>query len=200
MDTRSDLVREKPTESRYDLNTSRHENSSAVRRCDAVCCYRSDAKAGIFTFRRRLARPARLTPTPGRSIIRKASANISLRASCGSMKGIFRITTATAKAIQFWGRLPLADRRFVLSAGIGPYRYFDTTTAQESGSYSDVHGWGVVYSVRAAYYSTNRWVTQLQLNRVHVQRGPDATSVISVLAINSMRQTGPDRATGPRAG
>ena len=82
------------------------------------------------------------------------------------------------QAVQFWGRLPLADRRFVVSAGVGPYRYFDTTTAEQGGSYSDVHGWGVVYSVRAAYYSSSRWVTQLQLNRVHVQRGPDATSMM----------------------
>lgn len=82
------------------------------------------------------------------------------------------------QAIQLWARLPLANRRFVISAGVGPYRYFDTTTSQQGGSYSDTHGWGVVYSVRAAYYTSNRWVAQLGLNRVHVQRGPDATSVM----------------------
>ncbi|RDK03084.1 hypothetical protein [Paraburkholderia lacunae] len=80
--------------------------------------------------------------------------------------------------IQLWGRIPVGSPQFVLQAGIGPYRYFDTTTAQQGGSYSDTHGWGVVYSVRAAYYASSRWITQLQLNRVHVQRGPDATSVM----------------------
>lgn len=80
--------------------------------------------------------------------------------------------------IQLWARLPAASPQFVLQAGIGPYRYFDTTTALQGGSYSNVHGWGVVYSVRAAYYASNRWITQLQLNRVHVQRGPDSTGVM----------------------
>jgi hypothetical protein len=80
--------------------------------------------------------------------------------------------------LQLWGRIPVGNPKFVLQAGIGPYRYFDTTTAGQGGSYSDTHGWGVVYSVRAAYYASNRWITQLQLNRVHVQRGPDATSVM----------------------
>lgn len=82
------------------------------------------------------------------------------------------------QAVQFWGRLPLENRRLVLSAGLGPYRYFDTTTADQGGSYSDTHGWGVVYSVRAAYYASNRWIMQLGLNRIQVQRGPDATSVM----------------------
>jgi hypothetical protein len=80
--------------------------------------------------------------------------------------------------IQLWGRIPVGSPQFVLQAGIGPYRYFDTTTAVQGGSYSDTHGWGVVYSVRAAYYASSRWITQLQLNRVHVQRGPDATSLM----------------------
>ena len=80
--------------------------------------------------------------------------------------------------IQLWARMPVGGPQFVLQAGVGPYRYFDTTTSEQGGSYSDTHGWGVVYSVRGAYYASNRWITQLQLNRVHVQRGPDATSVM----------------------
>ncbi|QBR01194.1 hypothetical protein E1956_28690 [Paraburkholderia pallida] len=80
--------------------------------------------------------------------------------------------------VQLWARVPVGSPQFVLQAGIGPYRYFDTTTADQGGSYSDVHGWGVVYSVRASWYAANRWVTQLQLNRVHVQRGPDSTGVM----------------------
>jgi hypothetical protein len=82
------------------------------------------------------------------------------------------------QAIQFWGRLPLAQRRFVLSAGVGPYRYFDTIPAAEGRGFSDSHGWGVLASVRAAYYTSHRWVTQLQLNRVHTFSGPDTTSVM----------------------
>ncbi|WP_260854210.1 porin family protein [Paraburkholderia sp. BCC1886] len=82
--------------------------------------------------------------------------------------------------LQLWGRLPVGSPQFVVQAGVGPYRYFDTTTPRDApaGEYSNIHGWGVVYSVRAAYYASSRWVAQLQLNRVHVQRGPDASSVM----------------------
>jgi hypothetical protein len=80
--------------------------------------------------------------------------------------------------IQFWALVPLGSPQFVLQAGLGPYRYFDTTTAEQGESYSDVHGWGIVYSVRASWYASNRWVTQLQLNRVQVPNGPDSTGVM----------------------
>ena len=80
--------------------------------------------------------------------------------------------------VQGWVRLPLAERRLVFSAGIGPYRYFDTSTDQQGSSYSDLHGWGVVYSLRTQYYMSNRWIAQLQLNRVQVQRGPNTNSAM----------------------
>lgn len=82
------------------------------------------------------------------------------------------------QAVQLWARLPLVRRQFVISAGVGPYRYFDTTVADLGGSYSNDHGWGVLYSLRAQYYASDRWIAQLQLNRVHVQRGPDATAIM----------------------
>ena len=82
------------------------------------------------------------------------------------------------QAVQFWGRVPLDNRRFVLSAGVGPYRYFDTVPAGEGRGYSNTHGWGVLMSVRAAYYTSHRWITQLQLNRAQVFSGPATTSVM----------------------
>jgi hypothetical protein len=82
------------------------------------------------------------------------------------------------QAVQFWARLPLAERRFVLQAGLGPYRYFDTTTPEQGGTYSNLHGWGVVYSARAAYYLSNRVVLQLQFNRVHISGGPNTTGLL----------------------
>lgn len=79
---------------------------------------------------------------------------------------------------QLWGRLPVISPQFIVSAGVGPYRYFDTVTGTGDGSYDNVHGWGVIYSLRAAYYASSRWVTQLQLDRVHVQSGPDSTALL----------------------
>lgn len=80
--------------------------------------------------------------------------------------------------VQLWGRLPLAQRRFVFALGVGPYRYFDTETAAQGLGYSDTHGWGVVYSARATWYSAHRWTANLQLNRVQVAHGPSTTALM----------------------
>ena len=80
--------------------------------------------------------------------------------------------------VQVWGRLPLAQRRFVVALGAGPYRYFDTEAAERGLGYSNTHGWGVVYSARATWYSSQRWTANLQLNHVQVVNGPSTTAVM----------------------
>lgn len=80
--------------------------------------------------------------------------------------------------VQVWARLPLAQRRLVFALGVGPYRYFDTEVAKEGLDYSNTHGWGVVYSARATWYSTHRWTANLQLNRVQVANGPSTTALM----------------------
>jgi hypothetical protein len=79
---------------------------------------------------------------------------------------------------QAWARLPLAQRRFVVALGVGPYRYFDTEAASQGLAYSNTHGWGVVYSARATWYSSHRWTANLQLNRVITDRGPATTALM----------------------
>jgi len=44
------------------------------------------------------------------------------------------------QAFQIWGRVPLWNDRLELSAGAGPYRYFDTSQAQAGRDYSNTHG------------------------------------------------------------
>ncbi|QGZ63259.1 hypothetical protein [Paraburkholderia acidisoli] len=82
------------------------------------------------------------------------------------------------QTIQAWARLPLAQRRLVFALGVGPYRYFDTEAASKGEGYSNTHGWGVVYSARATYYSAHRWTANLQLNRVQVTNGPSTTALM----------------------
>jgi hypothetical protein len=82
------------------------------------------------------------------------------------------------QTFQAWARLPLAQRRLVFALGVGPYRYFDTEAAQSGQGYSNTHGWGVVYSARATWYSAHRWTANLQLNRVQVTRGPSTTALM----------------------
>jgi hypothetical protein len=82
------------------------------------------------------------------------------------------------QAVQIWGRLPLAQNRFVFSLGVGPYRYFDTEAASQGQGYSNTHGWGGLFSARATWYTSRRWTTSLQLNRVQVSHGPSTTAVL----------------------
>ncbi len=56
--------------------------------------------------------------------------------------------------MQVWGGCPLAQGRFVIAPGVGPYRYFDTEATEQGLGYSNTHGWGVVYSGRATWYSS----------------------------------------------
>lgn len=81
-------------------------------------------------------------------------------------------------AVQGWGRLPLWNDRLELSAGVGPYRYFDTTAARAGGDYSNTHGWGALWSVRAAWYFDRRWIAQMQLNHIQAFGGRDTTALL----------------------
>jgi hypothetical protein len=67
---------------------------------------------------------------------------------------------------QFWLRWPSPSRRFALSAGVGPYRYYDTTHLPGVGV-TDAHGWGVIGSAAAYWYLRNPWVLEARYNYVH---------------------------------
>ncbi|SAL49480.1 hypothetical protein AWB70_03985 [Caballeronia cordobensis] len=99
------------------------------------------------------------------------------------------------QAVQFWGRLPLWNNRLELSAGAGPYRWFDTKQAQLGGGYSNTHGWGGLFSLRAAYYFDNRWIAEVKLNRVQAYGGPDTTALLFGIGYQLDAPDGP----GPRA-
>lgn len=65
---------------------------------------------------------------------------------------------------QIWLRWVGDSRRFALSAGIGPYRYYDTTYLTSTGAVTDAHDWGVLGSVAAQWYWRAPWVLQLRYN------------------------------------
>ena len=70
------------------------------------------------------------------------------------------------QSIQIWGRTNVLDRRLSLAAGVGPYRYFDTTVSSAGDGYGNVHGWGTVGSLAATYYTGSRWLYQMRFNRI----------------------------------
>jgi len=99
------------------------------------------------------------------------------------------------QTVQIWGRLPLWNDRLELSAGAGPYRYFDTSQAKAGGDYANTHGWGGVFTLRAAYYFDSRWIAEMRLNRVQAFGGPDTTALIFGIGYQLDAPEGP----GPRA-
>jgi hypothetical protein len=68
---------------------------------------------------------------------------------------------------QLWLRWLSDSRRLALSAGVGPYRYYDTTYLLSAGGVTDAHDWGVIYSAAAHWYFRAPWVLQLRYNYVH---------------------------------
>jgi len=79
---------------------------------------------------------------------------------------------------QIWARTTLLDPSFSVSAGVGPYGYFDTTTLSADAREIDAHGWGVIYSLAATWRAQGRWLLQLRANRIETQRSIDTTSVL----------------------
>jgi hypothetical protein len=71
--------------------------------------------------------------------------------------------------LQAWARWVSPARAFTFSAGIGPYRYYDTTTGS-NGNSTDDHGYGVIYSAAAHWYINNPWVMQVRYNHVQANQ------------------------------
>lgn len=82
------------------------------------------------------------------------------------------------EGVQLWGRLPLSGKRLILSAGIGPYFYFDTTAAS-NGSSLDNHGWGTLSSVALTWYHQSGLLLQLRSNWVHTGENIDTVSALA---------------------
>jgi hypothetical protein len=55
---------------------------------------------------------------------------------------------------------------WVLEAGIGPYRYYDTHTLNPDPDFHDAHGWGALASASIDRYFRDHWYSFLRLNQV----------------------------------
>ena len=82
------------------------------------------------------------------------------------------------QSIQIWGRTNVLDRRLSLAAGVGPYRYFDTTVSSAGGGYANIHGWGTVGSLAATYYTESRWLYQMRFNRIVARNSIDTSALM----------------------
>ena len=51
-----------------------------------------------------------------------------------------------------------------MSAGVGPYRYYDTTYLTPNGTLTDAHDWGALFSAAAQWYFRAPWVLEMRYN------------------------------------
>lgn len=80
-------------------------------------------------------------------------------------------------ALQVWGRLPFAQGKLALSAGVGSYYFYDTQFSPLGGS-ANVHGAALIYSFGATAYLSNRWFVRLTVNRIAPAQEFQTTSAL----------------------
>lgn len=92
-------------------------------------------------------------------------------------------------AAQFGGTTGRLAHGFSLQAALGPYRYFDTTVAENPTGYADAHGTGMVYSlgVRWREHESSPWSWQFRIDHVDAHKGFDST-LYSLGAVYRLRQ------------
>lgn len=81
-------------------------------------------------------------------------------------------------ALQYWRRIWFFNDRLALAGGVGGYNYFDTTASDEGRRYADVHGWALIYSLTATWYTRTPWFYQARVNRIDTFHSIDTTSAM----------------------
>jgi hypothetical protein len=77
---------------------------------------------------------------------------------------------------QLWARTTALAPGLTLAAGVGPYRYFDTTVAESPEGFADAGGWAVMYSLAATWRTrSSPWFYQLRFDRVETRHNLDTS-------------------------
>ena len=80
---------------------------------------------------------------------------------------------------QLWARAKPAES-LTLAAGFGPYRFYDTTVAQNRDHFANAHGWGTVASAAASWRAPgSRWLYQVRVDRVIANTAFDTTQFLA---------------------
>jgi hypothetical protein len=82
-------------------------------------------------------------------------------------------------AAQLGLRSPEILPGLTFDAGLGPYRYFDTTLAENAEGYANAHGTGILYSAGAQWRraESDPWSWRLRMDRIHAPHGVDTRLV-----------------------
>lgn len=82
-------------------------------------------------------------------------------------------------SVQIWARKNVLDRRLSLTAGVGVYRFFDTAVSADPRGFADVHGWGLVGSLGARWYTRGPLVYEARAQWVETVHNIDTVSFIA---------------------
>ena len=91
-------------------------------------------------------------------------------------------------SVQLWYSSNEGDG-FGMRVGAGPYRYFDTTVAENPLGFQNAHGWGALYGIAATWKPAGRWTWALRADHIHARDSFDTTTV-SVEASYHLNQDG----------
>lgn len=82
-------------------------------------------------------------------------------------------------ALQGWHFHRMENNALRLGAGLGLYRYFDTTSQDQADGYRNNHGIKPILSLRGQYpWPSGAWSTFAQLNRVFGPDGPQTQGIL----------------------
>jgi len=98
--------------------------------------------------------------------------------------------------VQAWMRTTAFAPELSLAAGVGPYRYFDTTVA-ESGSFANAHGWGVMASFAARWRAgSSPWSYELRVNHTEARSNIDTTMLLAGITYHAEQDASFARRSG----
>nr|WP_320131908.1 hypothetical protein [uncultured Holophaga sp.] len=98
-------------------------------------------------------------------------------------------------ALQGWLSLPLLRHHLSLDFGAGLYGFADTDIGTDS-HYENTQGTGRIFSVSTTFRPSEATLGRLQLNRIHVNGGPDSNQTLLGVGCRLGRSTPGDREEG----
>ncbi|CAH2031376.1 hypothetical protein [Trichlorobacter ammonificans] len=82
-------------------------------------------------------------------------------------------------SLQFWGSRAIGGSRLSLSAGAGPYYYYDTVTGTGSDGHRNEHGFGCLLSLAAVLRTDSPWLFQVRANWAETFGKMDTASLLA---------------------
>jgi len=101
--------------------------------------------------------------------------------------------------LQGWLRWLNNSRSFDAAAGVGPYRYYDTTLHPTATTSINDHGFGVLYSVAVHWYVLAPVVLQARYNRVETSSSISTDTLLLGIGYQFEPGNGPGPTVPPRS-